>query len=278
MITFFNAFKKKYYQQGKYILKHIKNFNGGKEPDWPDLKKIFLIDLVEYLRREVSQNSARLYCAMIKSVISDYSDEVEIPCKEYKTILALKKEGVMNIALNEEEIKRIITYIPANDQEHIVKNQFLLACLTGTRHSDALKLDIGNIHGSDLIYVAQKTKQVVRTISNNVIERLIKEKKTEELPNDLFNDTLREICKKAGITERVKVVKAGKTLTGEKWQYVTPHTGRRSFATNLYLYTKDIFLVSKLMGHSNINVTQGYLCCDYSNNNEVREYFERFAG
>lgn len=277
MITFFTAFKKKYYQQSKYILKHIKHFNAGKEPDWQDLKKLFLIGLVEYFKSEVCQNSARLYCALIKSLLNDYSEDVEIPCREYESILSLKKGGVMNISLDEGEIKKIIGYIPVNDLEHTVKNQFLISCLTGARHSDALTFGWGNIHVNELTYVAKKTNQVVRTISNRTIERLIRERKTDVYPDDVFNETIRDICRKAGIKKRSKVVKAGKTLTGEKWMFVASHTARRSFATNLYLHTKDILLVSKLMGHSDIKITQGYLCCDYSDNKDVREYFERFA-
>ncbi|UVV52623.1 hypothetical protein NXY15_24270 [Bacteroides thetaiotaomicron] len=57
----------------------------------------------------------------------------------------------------------------------------------------------------------------------------------EEVSDPTFNNNIRNICRKAGITEAVKVFKAGKEVEGEKWEFVSSHTARRSFATNLYL-------------------------------------------
>jgi site-specific recombinase XerD len=40
---------------------------------------------------------------------------------------------------------------------------------------------------------------------------------------------------------------------------IHPHTLRHTFATNLLSYTKNLFLVSKALGHANLSTTQIYL-------------------
>lgn len=273
--TFTQAFWQKYHKQ-LYVIRHIEKFNNGKPVEWSDLTKLFLINLVEYFKKNVSANSARLYCAYVKSLINDYSEEVEIPCKEYNEILSLKRVGVLNTYLTNDEIKKVIEYVPKNDLEHSVRNQFVLSCLTGMRHSDVVSLDSSNINGSEIVYLAEKTKTVVSTVNSPITERFISENMNEICYLTVYNDIIRNICKEVGINDIVKVVRAGKRLQGEKWQFVSSHTSRRSFASNLFLHTKDIMLVSKLMGHSDISVTQGYICVDYTNNSKVVDYFKQF--
>lgn len=274
-LTFTQAFKRKY-PQYKYVLSHIKAYNNDKDANWSDFKKLFLINLVQYFQNAVSPNSARLYCAYLKSLFNDYSDEVQLPCKEYNDILSLKKVGVLNIYLTTEEIMRLIDYVPKNEIFHSVRNQFVLSCLTGMRHSDVIRLDSSNINGNDITYLAQKTKSVVNTINSPITEQFVSEQMNIEYHLVEFNNTIRSICKEVGITDIVKVVKGGKNLKGEKWEYVSSHTARRSFCTLTYLHTKDIILVSKLAGHSSIEMTQRYICTDYTNNQKVLSYFNQF--
>lgn len=275
-LSFTTAFKRKYWQESKYVLKHIRNFNNGKDPDWSDLRKLFLIGLAQHFQGAVSPNSARLYCAYIKSLLNDYNEAVSLPCKDYKNILTLKSVGIINIYLTDNEIKKLIDYLPSGEQEHTVRNQFVLSCLTGMRHSDVIHLDSKNLIGSEIVYLSQKTRTVVRTHNCRIIEEYVSQKKNTALSDLKFNTTIREICKKVGITDNVQVVKGGKRKTGKKYEFVASHTARRSFASNLYLQTKDILLVSKLMGHSNIKTTQGYLCCDYTKDETVKSYFDQY--
>lgn len=276
-ITFTAAFNRKFFRE-KYILDHIKQFNNNKDVDWSHLTRVFLIELVEYFKEELpSLNSARTYCANLKSLINKYAEEIQIPCRDYASILSLKKSGTINTYLSPDEIQQLINYKPENDTEHTIRNQFILSCLTGMRYSDVIHLDETNITNSEIIYVAIKTKSAVTTISSPVTEYLIAEKKNRIYSDRTFNPLIKEICRKAGINSRVKVVRGGKTETGEKWQFVSSHTARRSFATNIYLKTLDIFLVSTLMGHSDVKITQGYLCCAFKKNNLAQDYVNQFA-
>lgn len=69
--------------------------------------------------------------------------------------------------------------------------------------------------------------------------------------------------KLAGIDTPTAVnVQRGNMVTSHtrpKFELITTHTARRSFATNLYLQGMDITNISKILGHATITQTQTYL-------------------
>ena len=69
----------------------------------------------------------------------------------------------------------------------------------------------------------------------------------------------------------------GETKTQEKWKYVTSHTARRTFATNLYLNGVDLYTISQLCGHSSVEVTKTYICCNPNIDDKVMQYFNLFT-
>lgn len=92
-----------------------------------------------------------------------------------------------------------------------------------------------------------------------------------------FNATIRSICRNCGITERIKLYQAGEFSTGAKWEYVSSHTARRSFATNLYLRGADLYSISVLMGHSSTTMTENYIVCGLRKMpGNVLKYFSQF--
>ena len=70
-----------------------------------------------------------------------------------------------------------------------------------------------------------------------------------------FNDTLRNICRNCGINEVITLFRKGEWATKEKWEFVSSHTGRRCFATNLFIRGADPSLIAKYMGHSSPEIT-----------------------
>ncbi|PXV66828.1 site-specific recombinase XerD [Dysgonomonas alginatilytica] len=271
-IKFTTAFQKKYFRE-RYVLDHLKSYNNNTEVDWNDLTKLFLIEFVEYLLDEVSQNSARTYCAHIKAILNKYSEAINLPCQDFADILTLKKVGVINTYLTLDEIQLLINYKPENEIEHTIRNQFLLSCLTGMRYSDVIHLNSTNIVNSEIIYFAQKTKNVVHTISCPVTEQLINEEMNFKYAQKTFNKVIKQICEKAGINSEVKIVRAGKVETGAKYKFISSHDARRSFATTNYEITLDIVLVCSLMGHKDIKTTQTYICRYQNNTKEVKSTY-----
>lgn len=248
----------------------------GVDATWENLSKVNLAKFVDYLRDVVSTNSAKTYAAMFKSVISVYSDEVALP-KGYEKILSLKGEASVSTWLTDDEINRIIEYSPHTETEEIVKNQFILGCLTGARHSDYVTFNQRNIQNGKLVYVSKKTRIRSEVPLSPAVERILENEIIDKTFADTtFNYTIREICRKVGIVDVIQIYHAGENQEGEKWRFVSSHTARRSFATNVYLRCRDIFMVSRYMGHSSVDMTAKYILSIGDAPEEVRAYFEQF--
>lgn len=248
---------------------------------WENISKIRLAKFVSFLNEKLAKSSVKTYCAMLKSVFNIYNEEVKLP-KGYEDILSVKKDVSQNTWLNDSEIERIIAYIPASDTERLVKNQFIMGCVTGARHSDYTNFTRENVVGERLVYVSVKTHIQAEVPLSKVVERLIAENEMfyiagKEVSDPTFNKTIRDICRKLGMNERLKLYRAGEFVEGAKYEFISSHTARRSFATNLYLRGADLYAISKMMGHSSVTMTEGYISCglrDLSDN--ILDYFKTF--
>ena len=67
--------------------------------------------------------------------------------------------------------------------------------------------------------------------------------------------------RRAGIDEPVTVYEGGKTRKGPKYLFVTSHTFRISFVTNLHKAGLDLLTISRMAGHTNVAMTERY--CAY---------------
>lgn len=280
METLKEAFKEKYPQYSERILKEYEKTNDC-EATWENISKPGLSKFVAALQKQVAKSSARTYCAMFKAVLNLYSDEVNLP-KGFDDLLTLKKDVSQNVFLTDEEIEKIINYKPENDTERAVRNQFILGCLTGARYSDYIMFTRENIFGNRLRYVSKKTRIEAEVPLSPAAKRIIKENELYgfvglEYTVTHFNNIIREVCEKVGITEEIKIYQGGKYHMRPKYEYCGSHTARRSFASGLYLRGVDMHAISKMMGHSNITQTQGYICVPISHiSDKAMEYFENF--
>lgn len=284
------AFWDKYPKYSK-VLKMYQEVNGAM-PEWDNLTKASLSAFVGYLMENVAQSSAKTYCAMLKSVINMYSDQVDLP-RGWEKVLSVKNDISQHVYLTEEELQRLIDYVPETETEAIVQQQFIVAALTGARHSDAETFTAKNVINGNLVYVSKKThikaevplSPVVADILNFEVEnRATKFSRSKfgllhsrKLSDPTFNSTIRRICERCGIDEDVRLYCHGEFVEGRKFEFVSSHTARRSAATLLYLRCRDIYLVSKIMGHASTTQTEKYICVGLAGANEkVYEYFSQF--
>ncbi|MEN5133433.1 hypothetical protein [Elizabethkingia anophelis] len=77
-----------------------------------------------------------------------------------------------------------------------------------------------------------------------------------------YNDDIKEIARISGINETLKTRKRighrTKSLIIEKWQAITSHIGRRSFATNFYGKIPTPLLI-EVTGHSTEKMFLNYI-------------------
>lgn len=269
--TLKEAFTAKYPAYGS-ILKMFESANLC-EATWENLTKVRLQKFVDYMAERLAPNSVNQYAAKLKSVLNLYADEVLLP-RGYTKVLTPKKVATTSVFLTESELQKLIDYEPKNDRERYVRNIFVTCAYCGMRHSDALRLNASNIVGDQLQYVSVKTKIQSIVPLNPTVREYILNRPDITVDDSTYNRIIRNICKKVGITDNVKVFKAGKECEGEKWEYVSSHTARRSCASNLYLKGLDLYTISRFLGHSSTDMTSRYICCGIRElPQEAKDYF-----
>lgn len=228
--------------------------------DWEDLTRTNLNDFRDAVLNNVAQSTAKTYFAVFKAILGRYEDDVDI-CKDYADILKAKNEKPVKTFLTMKELERLERVVPRTANEQIVLDEFLIGAFTGMRISDAREISEENMVDGYISYVSIKTGiQAVVPMKKGIDERIRRVQANEcELPLMTYNRVLRNLCKRADITERVKVFKAGEHKKGQKWEYVSSHTARISFATNLAILGVPLLDISKCMGHSATSMTERYV-------------------
>lgn len=259
--------------QSKAILRYLGECGLN---DWSDLTKANLNDFRDYVTERVAQSSARTYFAVLKSVLARYEDDVDF-CKDYKSILKAKNEKPIKTFLTMKELERLERAVVSSDVEQYVLDEFMIGAYTGMRISDAREVSEENLANGFISYVSIKTgTHAVVPLKEGIAER-IKRVQANDCKVTLmgYNKALRRLCQRAGIVERVKVYKAGEHLKGYKWEYISSHTARISFATNLANLGVPLIEISKMMGHSTIQQTERYIVrTQVELSNKALKYFQ----
>ena len=140
--------------------------------------------------------------------------------------------------------------------------------------------------GKFLSYVSEKSNILVKVpICKELRPFLALRAEDGQGPADLasINKTIRKMCRECGIDSQVKVFEGGKEKSGPKWKFVSTHTGRRSFATNLSKKGIPVEQISLLMGHMSGNVpntdmTQRYIVGKMELDKNVMRVFGLYDG
>ncbi|MPR32403.1 site-specific integrase [Salmonirosea aquatica] len=227
--------------------------------DTIDLK--FYNDFKGYLTNEkrFAHNTIGKYIRTLKTFLNDATAEGVNTKLDYKSLhFKTLKEESENIYLNAEELQSLADYdLSENTRLEKVRDLFLVGCWTGLRFSDLVTLRPSMIDAKGLIRMPmQKTKGKV-VIPCHPTVKAIFERYDGELPraisNQKMNNYIKEVCRLTGLNDSVSksMTIAGQqiTKTFEKWELVSTHTARRSFATNAYWMRIPTVTIMKLTGH-----------------------------
>lgn len=250
----------------------------GHIPTWEDITDDNLIDFVDETCNALTSSSAHTICAELKAVLN--MNKRKFNAEDYRETLSVKGETSQAVYLTRDELRRIINYKPYGELEQFVRRNFVVSFLTGARRCDAERLTINNceMNTGMLSYVPKKTPNIV--VSVPVDERMklrnfLSDRKRRECGRDVFNEVLRRICKECHIDTECTIRRREKETTGPKWMFVSSHTARRSFATNLYLSGVSLEDISLMMGHGkNIETTKHYICAERQMSFSVMAYFQ----
>ena len=275
--TFVGAFLWKYPSRVK-ILNTLKDLLNH-EPTWEDIDEELLRDLVDELQEQrLATSSIKTMCAELKAVLNE--NIRKMPFTDFAKILSVKGSATQSVYLTTSEMELFLSYHPLTETEHFVHRNFCVGMLTGARRVDTDRLTISNcdIETNMLSYVPQKTPGIVVHVpvdERHNLRMFLADVCHDECCLDTFNDILRRICEHIGIDTVCTVVKAGQNITAPKWQLVSSHTARRTFATNLYLAGVSLEDIAMMMGHGkNIDTTKRYICAERTLNPSVMSYFQ----
>lgn len=171
-----------------------------------------------------------------------------------------EREDVDSVYLTTGEVERIAALELVGGLDD-ARDLFLLGCHTGMRHSDYCRLAAADIHDGIIHNVNQKTKAVVEIPAHpRVLAILAKHGgRAPKISQQKFNQYIKDICRRAGITQRVTLRGRGVTRTMEKWEAVTSHTARRTGITNMYKAGVPVYRCMMISGHTTEKVFLSYI-------------------
>jgi integrase len=192
--------------------------------------------------------------------------------------LKAKYKKTDSIYLTFEDLNTIESIEPNKLTESLenAKDWLIISCYTGQRVSDFMNFTKEQIrieNGKHLLEFTQKktNKNMTIPVHKKVLEIL--EKRNGNFPKPIsdqkYNDYIKKVCEIAELNE---IVKGGKktetapeskiyrkeTKEFKKWELVTSHIGRRSFASNFYGTIPTTFLIY-VTGHSTEKMFLNYI-------------------
>lgn len=225
-----------------------------------NVDRAYVRGFINFLQKDYSPSNGKVhysaktadkYYGCLRFVLNEAKREEIIsvnPCELISSSDKIKVPESNRSYLTAEELKRLIA-APTNSLE--TKRVFLYMCFTGLRISDVKQLmwEHFECNGEEwrMLKVTQKTKKAAYLPVSKIARQYLPEKEEsgmvfKNLPCEAtMNRALKILAKHAGIKKTV-----------------TLHTARHTFATMLLTEGADIYTVSELLTHSNLNTTRIY--------------------
>jgi len=220
---------------------------------------------VAHLKTALKPNTASTYFQKFKQTINQAIDDKIIE-QDISARISVRKEKPFRDFLSLDEIERLRSF-PANNIS--IKNGFLFSCYTGLRFEDLLNLQYQNVSNDTLDIIMHKTKErLVFKLTRQAIDILEQQRELNRANSKdyvfLFTKhnrqdfpdyqsyyervhycsykSLKTFLKQAGITKKISF-----------------HNARHTFATSCQLSKLPDSVTQKLLGHTDIRITQVYL-------------------
>jgi len=234
-----------------------------------DVNENFKNQLEKYcIENNYGQNTISKFFKTIKGVCN-HADYNGIETSHQLTGFKTDQHKVEKIYLTFEDLSKIenISKNQLTDSLENAKDWLIISCYTGQRISDFMRFTDEQIRiedGKHLLEFTQKKtgKNMTVPLHPKVLEIINKRKGKFPYPisDQKYNDFIKTVCKVAEINEPTKGSKLEETETNskifrkktgmyKKYDLVTSHIGRRSFATNFYGKIPTTYLIY-VTGHS----------------------------
>ena len=203
----------------------------------------------------ISDTTARLLMSRVAAAMNKAVVEGLIPSNPFRALEAKEKPkfaASRREFLTVEELKVLINTPCRCD---IVKRAFLFSCFTGLRYSDMKSLLWSEVHTAadgKTQYVEHRQVKTKKTVTIPLSEEALRWMPPQEEGKDKVFHGLKVSTStvEAVLKEWMKDCKIDK--------HITYHCSRHTAATTLLTLGANLYVVSKLMGHSSIQMTEVY--------------------
>lgn len=289
----------------KNLLKIIKAYQGNRTFLVKDVNIQFGKEFLTWMMvdRNYSESYARKKVDDLKTVCREAEIYGVDTSKQLGKVKGGKPKNDSIIYLSPKELGIIENTTLVSDAHHNARKWLLLGCNLGQRGSDLLKLNKSNfITRNGLNVIELKQQKTGKQVTIPILEET-KEILKDGLPRPIaiqnFNTYIKEICKIAGLDELVEgakvamVDKNGKEIPKDengkyiekgvkrkvvgifpKYDLITSHVCRRSFATNLYGILPTP-LIMRITAHSTEKMFLNYIgkdSLDYAQ--QIADFYE----
>jgi len=229
--------------------------------DFENIDLDFYASFNEYSAEKQNQslNTIGKHVKVIKSILNDATDKginknLAYKSKKFLTI----SEDSDTIYLADWELQQITDLdLTDNPRLDVIRDLFLIGCSTGLRFSDLSTLTPAQINKGMITLTQIKTGKPVVIPVHDIVTKILNKyngRLPESRSNQKTNEYLKEVCKETKALKSLVSIsgtKGGETVTETvpKWQLVTTHTARRSFATNEYLAGTPSLTIMAITGH-----------------------------
>lgn len=243
--------------------------------DYSDITPEFWEKFRDYLYSlQHAENTVHKHLRTLKTILNDAIEkeatggvDVYINTKR----LNVSAEQVQKIYLTMEELQHLyhlnLSPVPRLAR---VRDLFLIGAFTGLRFSDFSQLrpeHFKTLNGVEVLEIdTQKTGERVVIPLHPYVRAILNRnggQPPRAISNQKMNDFLKELGELAGLTDTVVIAK---TIGGvkvssmfKKYELLSTHTARRSFATNAYVEGLDSLSIMKITGHRTENAFMRYI-------------------
>jgi len=243
-----------------------------------DIDRHFRADFIQWLQGKGYTNSNTLY-EHIKNIrrfarlaeFDGYKVSPDINSKDIFPSLKQKNE------LDGVEIKD--TYLTTEEQRLLLdldlsvtpglengRDIFVILCQTGLRISDLKDTVIDQLHGKTATVAVKKTGGSITIPVLPMVKEIMDARSPRALSRSAINRYIKQVGKLAGfdtLTAGYKLVgtdvKRKEISKYPRYELMSSHTGRRSFATNALKDGVSAALICKITGHSTESMLYRYL-------------------
>lgn len=248
----------------------------------------FFREYIQYLNsKQYSKNYIAKQVSNIRRIISQATSDrinTNMDFKEFKS----DRENVYNIYLNEKEIEAIYNVnlkltddYKADYQKYIgdipadmtpaqlirilsvkiialerARKLFVIGCWTGLRSENYLSIDPDiqvSKDGKFINAVANKNGPKLMIPIHKIVKEIIADGFPQTVSPQKLNEHVKTLGRLAGLNENIIFTRTTggtrKTIVKKKWEMITTHTARRSFATNLFMKDVPPSYIRAVTGH-----------------------------